>query len=280
MSRRPGHPAAGPGSGPQSYPARLSPAGLLDSPAEESQELIAAARTLPPHFMFRFPRRPGRGPAMLTRFVPSSRTVYSSSCFQAAPRIFLQRPAPRPGALVFGAPRPGRPGAPANPGRGPRACRGAKGQAGRGGRLGLARTGGASGAAWRARARQEHGRAWAGRRAPRERDAGAGGWGAPAPAAAHGVPRERLRPGRRFDLRSAPRRVTAGSRASRRGSRRGSRRDAARRDPPRAGRRFERRTDRRDGVGVVDTGGGAGGRRPVPWAPRALCGSRTGGRAA
>ncbi len=33
-----------------------------------------------------------------------------------APRTFLQRPAPRPGALVFGAPRPGRPGAPANPG--------------------------------------------------------------------------------------------------------------------------------------------------------------------
>ncbi len=52
---------------------------------------------------------------MLTRFEPSSRTVYASSCFQVAPRIFLQRPAPRPGALVFGAPRPGRPGAPANP---------------------------------------------------------------------------------------------------------------------------------------------------------------------
>jgi hypothetical protein len=30
--------------------------------------------------------------------------------------IFLQRPAPRPGELIFGAPRPGRPGAPANPG--------------------------------------------------------------------------------------------------------------------------------------------------------------------
>jgi hypothetical protein len=59
---------------------------------------------------------------MLIRFVPSSRTVYSSSRFRVAPRIFLPHPAPRPGALVFGAPRPGRPGAPANPARqGPRA---------------------------------------------------------------------------------------------------------------------------------------------------------------
>ncbi len=102
---------AGPGSGPQSCPAGLSPAGLLDARAEESQELIAtAARTLPPQFMFRFPRWPGRGPAMLTRFVPSSRTVNASSCFQVAPRTFYSAPRPAPGRS-FMAPR--APGAPA-----------------------------------------------------------------------------------------------------------------------------------------------------------------------
>ena len=38
----------------------------------------------------------------------------------SAPDI-LQRPAPQPGAVLFGAPRPERPSAPANPGHCPRA---------------------------------------------------------------------------------------------------------------------------------------------------------------
>jgi hypothetical protein len=48
----PGHPAAGPGTGPRSWLAGLSPAGLLDSPAEESQVIVAAARTPPPQVIF------------------------------------------------------------------------------------------------------------------------------------------------------------------------------------------------------------------------------------
>jgi hypothetical protein len=57
------------------------------------------------HCSFSRPRRPYKRPALQLGEAPS--------------RIFLQRPAPRPGALVFGALRPGRPGSPANPdGRG------------------------------------------------------------------------------------------------------------------------------------------------------------------
>jgi hypothetical protein len=97
-SRRPGHPAAGPGSGPQSCPAGLSPTGLLDSPAEESQESIAAARILPPQFMLTGPR-PGHADPV--------RTLKSNSVLI----IVLPRSAPH----FFTAPRapPRAPGAPA-----------------------------------------------------------------------------------------------------------------------------------------------------------------------